>query len=755
MLLALIHNIVFSSLNINYGTEKISLLSISDSSEPFYQQAYFIVGLVVVLVIGMITLFVFRNQFTFKRFEAYSEYRTHLSKLRFLSIVFLIGLPLIEGTQQAFIDGHIPRWELALLEEGIILIFLILTLIKSVSSKLINAYSVLGTSLIICLLMYRAFLDDLHTIYILEVIVSMAFTVIVFNNLKHQVIQLILVDSFFTYLFLSTDNERQTVLVFVSAFIAIQIYAVLFHLFQIHKLERISFSERILNSYDRLVIVYNIQGQVVYVNPYLKSFVNKRDEELLGDQWYKVRDCSLKRTEEIKLSIRHQILEKITINELNEEIYSAPQKQTRTVNWTFQILDNTYLMAIGSDITEFLAQQELIEKLSLVARHTQNPILITDKEFHINWINLGFTEQLGYSLEDIEGKEPGNLLFGNTVNTPEYKSFVLEIENGSVTKGDFIVYSKNGDPIWMNVTVDPIQNEHGEINQFVCLMQNIEEIKEAQATIEEKNKDITDSIAYAQRIQDALLPNLRLVKQYLPKHFVFYRPKDIVSGDFYYIETYNNKVFIGIADCTGHGVPGAMMTSIGAAALNNAILDKKLTDPAKILSHVDGYFKTSLSTQKEGVNDGMDIGLIVISLEQKEIEFCGAKRPLVLINKNGNVDVIPGIKRSIGQFIMGDEALFTTTFIPIDESISIYCCSDGIADQFGGPNKKKLYQQNLIELLSKNAHLPMKEQQEELQGFIDNWQSNYEQTDDMVLFGAKITQKYFEKMARILNIEEE
>lgn len=727
----------------------------SGSDIPFYEEAYFIILLILLLVVSLVTLFIFRNRFSIKRFEAYSEYNTHIAKLRLLSLLFLLALPGIEWAQQAFVHHHTSRWELILIYEIILATFIIITYIKHVNSIFINIYSVIGTSTIICMLMHRAFIDDMKVVYMLEVIVSMAFTVIVFNNLRHQFFQLLIVDLYFTYLFLTVKNDNQTVLVFLSAFIAIQIFAFLFHLFQIHKLERISFSERILNSYDKLVIVYNIQGQVVYVNPFLKTFVNKRDEELMGEEWYKVRACSPERTEEIKLSIRHQILEEITIDELNEEIYSEPHQKIRTVNWTFQILDRTYLMAIGNDITDFLEQQKIIEKLSLVAQHTQNPILITNSDYRINWINGGFTTQLGYSLKDIEGMEPGNLLFRDTVNTSEYKNFVQQIEKGHKTKCDFILYQKDGTPKWMNVTVDPIKNEKGDITQFICLMQNIEEIKKALAIIEEKNKDITDSISYAQRIQDALLPNLKLVQQFLPEHFIFYQPKDIVSGDFYYIESYNNRVFIGIADCTGHGVPGAMMTSIGAAALNNAILDKKLTDPAKILTHVDGYLKASLSAKKEGLNDGMDIGLIVLNTKQNEIEYCGAKRPLIIVDEFGKTSIIQGIKRSIGQFIMGDDYLFSTTTISVEKSLNLYCFSDGIADQFGGENEKKIYQQNLIEFLSQNIQLTMEDQQKELESFVYNWQGKNEQTDDMVLLGIKISQSYFDKINSILGIHTE
>ncbi|MCB9187689.1 MAG: SpoIIE family protein phosphatase [Flavobacteriales bacterium] len=412
------------------------------------------------------------------------------------------------------------------------------------------------------------------------------------------------------------------------------------------------------------------------------------------------------------------------------------------------------IITVVTDITEEKKRDIEFQKLSLIAQHTQNPILITDANYKINWINQSFSNQLNYSLEELEGKEPGDLLFRDSVSSKHYPEFVQQIESGKMAKGDFIVYTREGNTIWMNVTVDPIPNSKGEITQFICLMQNIQEIKEAQAIIETKNKDITDSISYAQRIQDALLPNLRLVKQNLPKHFVFYRPKDIISGDFYFIEMYHHRVFIGIADCTGHGVPGAMMTSIGAAALNNAILDRKLTDPGKILTHVDGYLKASLSTSKESLNDGMDIGLISLNIATQEVEYCGAKRPLIIVRNDKTIKVVPGIKRSIGQFIMGEEFRFKTVSIPLEDTMNIYCFSDGLPDQFGGPNTKKIYQKNLTDFLALNAELSMKEQKQKLENFIDEWKGNLQQTDDMVLFGAKLTKSYFEKLKSVTSVEE-
>ncbi|MCB9187688.1 MAG: hypothetical protein H6600_08005 [Flavobacteriales bacterium] len=177
----------------NPGEFNLSLLDLS-SSTPFYEQSYFIVILVITLVASLITMFILRNKFSIRRFESYSEYNTHLSKLRLLGVLFIIGLPAIEWSQEVFIPGHISRWGLILLEESILTTFFVATLIKNINSIFINAYAILGTSTIICILIYRTFLDQMGTVYMLEVIVSMAYTVIVFNNIKHQLIQLLIVD---------------------------------------------------------------------------------------------------------------------------------------------------------------------------------------------------------------------------------------------------------------------------------------------------------------------------------------------------------------------------------------------------------------------------------------------------------------------------------------------------------------------------------------------------------------------------------
>lgn len=602
---------------------------------PIYKQSWFLVIISVALIGLAIVGYLLRSQISFKRFEAYSNYSTYLSRLQFLSGLFIIGFPIIEWSNYILNETGSFRWDYTLLITTITLIFFISTFVKNISQKVVTYFAIAGSSFIVIVLINRAFDEHLIMIHVMIAIIAMMYMVIVYNNLKYFLFHFLIINIFFITKVLLYHESSENLYLFISSFVSVEIFSFIFHFFQINKLKKIAFSERILNTYDKLVLVYNDKGDVVYVNPYLKNFVNKDDDEILGENWYRIRNCDTQRTKEIKKSISNQIEQKETINDLMELIYSVPLQEERHISWTFQVLGNSYLMTIGNDVTESYIKQQQIE--------------------------------------------------------------------------------------------------------------------EAHKIIEQKNKDIVDSINYALRIQQSLLPNLSILSKTLPEHFMFYRPKDIVSGDFYYVETMGTKIFIGIVDCTGHGVPGAMMTSIGSAALNNAILDKRISDPGQILTYVDSYLKASLSINKDGVTDGMDMALLVINVATKELEFCGAKRPLITFNAEGKMQTYNGVKRSIGEVIMSDDTRFVTQTIPLDQELYVYAFSDGVTDQFGGPNGKKIYLANLVQLLEKHHQLRMNEQLTFINEYIMEWMGESNpQTDDMVMFGAKITPAYLEKMARFL-----
>jgi serine phosphatase RsbU (regulator of sigma subunit) len=259
-------------------------------------------------------------------------------------------------------------------------------------------------------------------------------------------------------------------------------------------------------------------------------------------------------------------------------------------------------------------------------------------------------------------------------------------------------------------------------------------------SIEQKNREITDSISYAKRIQDAILPTPETVKQVLPDSFILFKPKDIVSGDFYFFLHNKEKIYFGAADCTGHGVPGAFMSLIGYEKLYDA--SHTTANTGDILSMVNKGIRKSLrqTTDKDSTRDGMDIALCCIQKEDKgmKVSFSGANRPLWVIRKGAaSIEEFKPTKKAIGGFTEEEQGfdLFQTQ---INEGDTLYMFSDGYADQFGGDKGKKLTTKKFREILLEIKHLSMNDQLKHLERFIDSWRNKEEQLDDILVLGVRV-----------------
>lgn len=266
------------------------------------------------------------------------------------------------------------------------------------------------------------------------------------------------------------------------------------------------------------------------------------------------------------------------------------------------------------------------------------------------------------------------------------------------------------------------------------------EIKVAERTRElaQKNEDITDSIQYAKRIQEAILPTRENIFRHLPESFILYKPKDIVSGDFYWFFKKDNKKIIAAVDCTGHGVPGAFMSMIGHNLLNQIVIEKGITNPAEILSQLNNGVQEALKQKgTEGETmDGMDVALCTIDEQQDEFEFAGAFRPLYLI-RNKNLEKIEGSKFPIGGGQHETVREFQCYKRKIIKGDMIYMFSDGFADQFGGLKGKKFmtkrFQENLLQIHDKR---PV-DQEILLEAKITEWRGSFEQVDDILVIGIR------------------
>lgn len=264
-----------------------------------------------------------------------------------------------------------------------------------------------------------------------------------------------------------------------------------------------------------------------------------------------------------------------------------------------------------------------------------------------------------------------------------------------------------------------------------------EKITRQREELELKNRNITDSLVYASYMQQALLPSEDYFKSIIPDSFIFFKPKDIVSGDFYWITKKEHVIFVVAADCTGHGVPGAFMSMIGVELLNKIILDQDIQKPSEILGILAKGVARTFSSEGEDENallkDGMDIGLCAIDEQKGEIQYAGAFFPLYIVRDN-KLTEIKGDRMSVG---VPGAMSFTNKTMEMHAGDIIYLFSDGYADQFGGPNNKKFMYRRFRHLLLTIHRFPVEEQKAIIHDSIETWRKDIEQVDDMIVIGLR------------------
>jgi serine phosphatase RsbU (regulator of sigma subunit) len=266
-----------------------------------------------------------------------------------------------------------------------------------------------------------------------------------------------------------------------------------------------------------------------------------------------------------------------------------------------------------------------------------------------------------------------------------------------------------------------------------------EEIETQNQELETLYTQVTDSIHYAKRIQEAILPPDSVVKKVLPNSFVLYKPKDIVSGDFYWVAEKNGKAMYTAVDCTGHGVPGAFMSIVGYNVLKHVVNNNSITTPALILDSLNEGVSETLhhGHQDSQAKDGMDISFCTIDFKALELEYAGAYNPLYII-RDGKLIQTKADKFPIGLFLGEEKKKFTNHTLQLQKGDAVYIFSDGYADQFGGPNGKKFMANKFRELLIKVSSEPVEKQKELLNNTIEAWRGSLDQVDDILIIGIKI-----------------
>jgi len=254
-----------------------------------------------------------------------------------------------------------------------------------------------------------------------------------------------------------------------------------------------------------------------------------------------------------------------------------------------------------------------------------------------------------------------------------------------------------------------------------------------------KNNELNESIIYAKRIQQGMMLKEKHLYRLFPESFLLFKPKDIVSGDFYWFTKMDKKIIIAVADCTGHGIPGAFMSVLGISLLNQIIIEEQQSNTALILQRLDHKIKKAFAYSQDyhdedKQHDGMDIALCCIDTEQQTIEYSGAFRPLYIVQDNA-LKELKGSRYPIGGLYLESDRTYTNSTFSYSPGDKLYLCTDGFADQFGGVADKKFMTTRFKQALLKTSRYSMQTQQKELERIFLEWKNNSEQTDDILIIG--------------------
>ena len=513
---------------------------------------------------------------------------------------------------------------------------------------------------------------------------------------------------------------------------------------------------------ESLSKAYEQMGQYENSLEYYKQYTTLRDSIFNEKSTKEISQMSAqyeaeKKEQEIELKENQNKLQGISIEKEKNKQYSLMGGLTLIIVLVLAVAyrvrakqkSNKSLEGLNEQVKKFNEEIEKtnleLEKLSLVAKETDNSVMIMNKETKFEWVNEAFTRIEGFTLEEYK-KRYGNSLLEASTN-PEVKKVIekcLESKQPQIYESECT--TKDEKKLWMQSTLTPIIGTDKEIEKLVVIDTEITQQKEAEKELNEKVKQVTENIQFAQNIQASLLEDEKEIQKHLPESFLIYKPRDIVSGDFYYFAVVDDVIIYSVVDCTGHGVPGAMVSMIGNNILNRIIKEQGITNPSDILINLHEAIREDLrqSTEASKSKDGMDMSLCAIYPKERKVLWAGAGNPIYIFRKEikitdddptANLEITKGDIYGIGGDAYTDDLKFKTHEFNLNKGDSIYLLSDGFADQFGGAKGRRFTTKRMQQLIGNFQDLPMKEQKEKYDEVITRWMGKEEQIDDITLVG--------------------
>lgn len=496
----------------------------------------------------------------------------------------------------------------------------------------------------------------------------------------------------------------------------------------------------LLENASEVITICEPDGTVRYVSPSVATILGYQATELQGTSGItNVHDEQRTIYKNLFNSLRERPDEKATVQyEYKTKDGRYVWLETTGTNLTSNPAVHGYILN-SRDITERRRadqEQRMRSKMQALSENSMD-LIARLEDGAISYINPVIQDYTGQGVTSfINRKVTDAMLDGNVV--AKWSEIVSHVKaTGDKFHAEMDFPSLQGNRV-MQVNAIPELDDAQRLESVLLVSHDITERKMIEIDIREKNKKINDSINYARRIQNAILPDTHLIDEALPDSFLLYKPRDVVSGDFPWFVKSGDSVFIAAVDCTGHGVPGALLSLIGYFLLNDIVKSRHVTDPGTILDLLnEGVTQTLRQHDADAATkDGMDIALCRIDKKKKVVEYAGAHRPL-LIMKGGELTEVKGDRCPVGGGIAREDARFTTTRVELGRGDSIYFSSDGFPDQFGGPEGRKFGPKRLRELVTSHHHLPAGDALAAFDQAWEQWRGDHKQTDDVLLIGVR------------------
>lgn len=705
---------------------------------PFYKSKWFIlfgIGLIVVL-----------NIFLLEKTKNFSRKNIILSKdtatdSRGIAAILLFGAVANTGAHlfASRIDSTIENHDFSTVISGVVvlILFLLVVFVNSFKSRSL-ALLTFGFTVIITQNFIGLYYSELHPFFLMAVILTCFVSPIVFRSFKSATaFAFIMIAVAIGIIFNLKDTHYNQFLFIIGIFIAAFLTVFLTYI-RNNSLEKLIFTSGVVNKGNVLVIAFDSNGIISYNSENITKLIDINGGDLKGVYVSDLNKYQPKFETENKFAnvdLRNEFREgKIFVTPLFTKLGEVVYYQ-----WSCKEFSEDVRVILGQDVTDKINLESYYE---LIVHNADDLIFQTDPYARFTFINNKCIDTFKHTEEEILGKQTTFIVH------PDYKEIVQEfynqqfIERKKTTYFEFPIVDGEGNERWLGQNVTTLFKPGADniITGFLGLARDITEKRKASAIIKEQNKDITASINYARRIQFNMLPRSTDFDRYFDEHFVLFRPKDIVSGDFYWVGEVDNKVIVICSDCTGHGVPGSFMTLLGINLLNQIILEAKISDAADILNELDERLIEVLPRDgRNKIKDGMEAVALVFHKEDTRVQFaCAGGRFAVTDENNDELFIHKGDHKHIGDVLDDDvDFKYTAHELSIERNQTVYLFSDGYPDQFGGTRNKKLTFKKYLALLDTVTHQSLTEQNYILKDHLKEWIGDLPQTDDITVIGIK------------------